>query len=301
VPDGQRRRRLKNARHLPWLLAELLRSGPRIGRLEAELDRLRELDERTARLEQLLDGELRPLVRAVFAEEAENRRRLHRLRADPEYEAAYEESEPLVSVTIATRDRAELLCSRALPSILDQSHGRLEVIVVGDQAGPETAEAVAALGDERVTYRNLTQRTLASEDSEQHWLVASTMARNEANRTARGRWLITFDDDDAMRPGHIEQLVAAARDQHLEVAYGRFRTLLGDGSSFDSGSFPPRPHEYAWGGAIQHGGLRFFERELSAAALRMPGDWFLLERMLRAGVRFGFVDELVLDYYPSRG
>jgi hypothetical protein len=33
----------------------------------------------------------------------------------------------------------------------------------------------------------------------------------------------------------------------------------------------------------------------------MPGDWFLLERMLRAGVRFGFVPELVLDYYPSRG
>jgi hypothetical protein len=37
------------------------------------------------------------------------------------------------------------------------------------------------------------------------------------------------------------------------------------------------------------------------AALGTPGDWFLLERMLRAGVRFGYVDQLVFDYYPSKG
>jgi hypothetical protein len=48
-------------------------------------------------------------------------------------------------------------------------------------------------------------------------------------------------------------------------------------------------------------GLRFFERELVAAALGLPGDWFLLDRMLRAGVRFGYVEELVFDYYPTMG
>jgi hypothetical protein len=114
----------------------------------------------------------------------------------------------------------------------------------------------------------VTQRTLASETSELHWLVGSTMARNEATRTARGRWLISFDDDDSMRPGHVETLLGRAREDRLEVAYGRFSTVLGDGSSFDSGSFPPRPDEFAWPGTIQHGGLRFFERELAAAALR---------------------------------
>jgi hypothetical protein len=127
------------------------------------------------------------------------------------------------------------------------------------------------------------------------------MARNEATRTVRGQWLISFDDDDAMRPGHVETLLGAARDRRLEVAYGRFRTHLRNGSTFEGGSFPPQRHEFAWPGAIQHAGLRFFERELVGAALGTPGDWFLLERMLRAGVRFGYVDQLVFDYYPSKG
>ena len=31
----------------------------------------------------------------------------------------------------------------------------------------------------------------------------------------------------------------------------------------------------------------------------VPGDWFLAERMLRAGVRFGMVDSVLADMYPS--
>jgi hypothetical protein len=301
VEQGRRRRLLGNARHLPWLLSELLRAGPRLSRIEAEAGRLRGLERRIAGLEEMLEGELKPILHALVSEDAENRRRLYRLREGPDYETAFTDPDPLVSVTVATRDRPELLRTRSLPSILAQSHSRLELIVVGDNAGPETAEAVESLADERVTYRNLTQRILASEDPERHWLVAATMARNEATRTVRGQWLISFDDDDAMRPGHIETLLRAAREQGFEVAYGRFRTHLRDGSSFDSGSFPPRRHEFGWPGAIQHGGLRFFERELAAAALAIPGDWFLLERMLRAGVRFGHVEQLVFDYYPSKG
>jgi hypothetical protein len=45
--------------------------------------------------------------------------------------------------------------------------------------------------------------------------------------------------------------------------------------------------------------LRFFERELVAAHLEIPGDIYMLERMLRVGVRFAMLDEVVLDYFPS--
>jgi hypothetical protein len=31
----------------------------------------------------------------------------------------------------------------------------------------------------------------------------------------------------------------------------------------------------------------------------MPGDWWLAERMLRAGVRFAMRDEVLCDAYPS--
>jgi hypothetical protein len=48
-----------------------------------------------------------------------------------------------------------------------------------------------------------------------------------------------------------------------------------------------------------HGGLRFFERELVAVHLELPGDIYMLDRMLRVGVRFAMLDEVVLDYFPS--
>jgi hypothetical protein len=41
------------------------------------------------------------------------------------------------------------------------------------------------------------------------------------------------------------------------------------------------------------------ERELVAAEFDLPGDWWLAERMLRAGVRFAMRDEVLCDTYPS--
>ena len=282
------RRALRGLAALDGGMAEL---HARLARVEADAARTREL----------VEEELHPMVRAIVAEDAENRRRLWRARSEPVYALAYDEADPLVSVAIPTRDRGRLLVERTLPSVLAQTHANIEVLVVGDQAGPEVEEALAGVDDERVTYRNLTQRHLASEDPRRHWLVASGMARNEAFRLARGRWLVAFDDDDVMRPELVERLLTAARERRLEVSYGRLRTVLSNGSSFDMGDFPPRPEQFGWQGALYHAGLRFFERELVAAALGIPGDWYLLERMLRAGVRFGMVPEVVCDYHPSQG
>ena len=50
---------------------------------------------------------------------------------------------------------------------------------------------------------------------------------------------------------------------------------------------------------MYHAELRFFGRELLAADLGLPGDWWLAERMLRAGVRFAMRDEVLCDAYAS--
>jgi hypothetical protein len=36
-----------------------------------------------------------------------------------------------------------------------------------------------------------------------------------------------------------------------------------------------------------------------AAHLQLPGDMHMLERMLRAGVRFALLPRAIRDYYPS--
>ncbi len=277
----------------------------RLSQLTAMLDQLRGLAaqmpqtaERASATHAMLEQHVQPALRAILDEEADNRRRLYRLRADPGYSEPFTDPDPLVSITVATIGRSALP-DRALPSLLGQTHTHLEVIVVGDAASPDVAEAVLASGDSRVQYANLSQRIAAHEDPRRHWLAGSTMARNEAARRAKGRWLVHFDDDDHLRPDTIASLLELAREQRAEVVYGGFEEHRPDGASSVGIGFPPRLGCFSWAGALVHGGLRFFERELVAADLEMPGDMYLLERMLRAGVRFASLEEVVLDYFPS--
>jgi hypothetical protein len=50
---------------------------------------------------------------------------------------------------------------------------------------------------------------------------------------------------------------------------------------------------------MYHRGLGFFGRQELAADLGLPGDWWLAERMLRAGVRFAMREEVLCDAYAS--
>jgi hypothetical protein len=299
----------------PRLRAALVRRirGPylALGRIDARLAdaqrRLEAVEEAalqslatTHATHQLLSGEMRAVLKAIVAEESQNRRRLHELRARADYAEAWTAARPLVSITIATRERPELLRTRSLPSILGQSHDAIEVIVVGDHEADGTEEVILELGDPRVRYSNLSNRVHISDDPRRRWMVAATMARNEAVRLASGSWIVQFDDDDAMRPDCIERLLARARSDRLEAVYARVLLTPADGgTSFELGRFPPAEGAFTWAAGMYHAGLRFFGRELVAADLGLPGDWYLAERMLRAGVRFGMLDEVLADMYAS--
>jgi hypothetical protein len=285
------RRRLGQA--LDW------RFGGVVARIDALSIRLEQIEERIEAMTLMIEDRVQPVLRSIVDEESQNRRRLYALRASVGYEAAYTELDPLVSITVATRDRPRLLVDRALPSLLAQTHTHLEVLVIGDAASPETAEAVAGLADTRVRYVNLSQRITAHADPARHQMVGSTMARNEAARLAQGRWLLHFDDDDHLRPDAIASLLELARERRAEVAYGGFESHRLDGQITTALAFPPQPGLFGWQGALLHGGLRFFERELIAAHLGLAGDIYLLDRMLRVGVRFAMLDRVVWDYSPS--
>ncbi|HEX5927009.1 MAG TPA: hypothetical protein VFY45_24500, partial [Baekduia sp.] len=82
--------------------------------------RERTLAERLDAVERRL-ADAEPLLRAVVDEEAANRRRLWALRATADYEQAFTEPEPLVSISIPTRERPTLLLERSLPSLLAQT------------------------------------------------------------------------------------------------------------------------------------------------------------------------------------
>jgi hypothetical protein len=107
-------------------------------------------------------------------------------------------------------------------------------------------------------------------------------------------------DDDAIRPDCIERLLAYAIEARQECVYGRVEVHQDGLDPFELCSFPPSHGQFTWAAGMYHSGLRFFERELFAAHLGLPGDWFLAERMLRAGARFGMLDAVLGDIYPSQ-
>ena len=232
-------------------------------------------------------------------DESAARRALIAARAAPDYETPFTEGEPLVTVCIPTYSNHAQLVERSIPSALAQDYGNIEVVVVGDGALPETAAAIERLGDPRVRYENLTVRTPYPDDRRQRWLVAGTGPLNRAFELARGAWIVINNDDDALRPHHVSTLLAEARRSRDEVVYGRLLMHAPDGSTEELGVFPPANHRFGWQLAIQHRAMLQFEFTLAAALFDEPGDWNRARRMLRAGVRFRMIDEIVCDYYPG--
>jgi hypothetical protein len=239
------------------------------------------------------------ILQLLYDEEPANRRRLAALRESDGYERAFTEAEPLVSVVIPTYTSFDTLRDRAIPSVLAQSYENWEIVVVGDAAPPETERVVASFGDNRIVYANLTVRGPYPEDPYDRWNVTPVPPYNAAVQRARGRWISPFADDDALRPHALELMIETVKHQRYEVCYGKLNCILEDGRQVVFGTFPPAHAGFGLQGGIYHAGLSFIEQELGYYLFDLPNDWAMARRMLRAGARFGFVDDVVADYYPT--
>jgi hypothetical protein len=286
------------AESLAALRAEVRALGGDVRALCAE--EARRADEYESRLAAVRD-DLVAIGQLALDDEAATRRLLGAARGIPEYELPFTEPDPLVSVCIPTYTNYRSLVERAIPSVLAQDHRHIEVVVVGDAAPSETAAAIKELGDSRVRYENLPTRGPYPQDALHRWMVAGTGPLNRSIDLARGSWIVVFNDDDALRPDHVRKLVATARAARAEIAYGKFERHRPDGPSDMVGIFPPQHRHFNWQSAVQHRAIaRLFQYELAAALFNEPGDWHRARRMLRSGVRFSMIDDVVYDYYPSR-
>lgn len=246
-------------------------------------------------------GQLVEIMRFVHNRGHWRREQLRRLRTDPAYERAFADPEPLVSVVIPTYDHHALLRERSLPSVLAQTYQNFEVVVVGDAAPDEARRVVEGFGDPRLSFFNLPYRGPYPDDPRAAWRVSGVPPTNEAIHRARGLWIAWLGDDDAFRPGHLARLLECARQNRLELAYAHFAMHLADGHEKTIGCFPPEWGQFGMQAAIYHAGLAdIFEYELADAAFGLPCDWAFCLRLMEAGVRIGMLDEVTIDYYPSR-
>ena len=127
-------------------------------------------------------------------------------------------SDGLVSVILPTFDRAALL-PRSIASVLQQTDGDLELVVVDDGSGDDTAAVVTACADPRVRYVKLpVNRGLPA-------------ARNAGLAVARGAYVAFQDSDDVWHPDKLaRQRRVLAAHPDAAVVYSDMRRVRADGS-----------------------------------------------------------------------
>jgi hypothetical protein len=208
--------------------------------------------------------------------------------------------EPLVSVCVATWNRARLLTERCLPSLLGQTYPHLEVVVVGDGCTDDTAERIAALNDRRVRFINLPQRARYPDDPMRRWMVAGTIPMNHALGACAGDFITHLDDDDEHDPTRLEKLVEFACEEEADFVWHPFWWEQGP----SCWRYQPCP-------ALRLGQVTtssiFYRRwltrigwDIDAHLLAEPGDWNRLRKFVYLGVKTARFPEALLRHYRER-
>lgn len=204
---------------------------------------------------------------------------------------------PIVTVTVNTYDRPDMLINRSLKSILSQTFTDFNVIVVGD--GPpnsDTREAMASVEDSRITYFELPVNGPYSKNKTIFWYTACVNALNKGLELVTGKYTAHLDDDDEWLPEHLEGTVGLLDSSDYDVVYAK--TI----------AHYPRPRVTKVHGApppmvrgmVCHSSL-VYKSHLNSIKYRLditePADWNRFSRIQASGANVGFLDKFTMVYY----
>jgi len=230
------------------------------------------------------------------------RRLLDRARSNHEHEYAQTDDDPLVSIIIATYNRGQLLIERTLPSIFGQTYQNLEVVIVGDSCPDDTPELIARVDDPRVRFHNLARRGKYPQDVTSRWFVQGVVPRNKGMELARGKWFGWISDDDLLLPNHIDSLLRFAQEGRFEFVSAAYTVERhGKKTKVNVPDMVPRiGGMQTW---LYRSYLRLFKWNVQSwrKSWNRPCDYDLQWRMVDAGTRTGFLDEVVAHVPPMEG
>lgn len=207
--------------------------------------------------------------------------------------------QPLISILMATRNRADLLLRRSIPSVLRQTYENWELLIRGDGAGRDADVVIRSFGDPRIRYENLPRRQY--HDPLEQWCVGGAHALNDALADANGAYVAHLDDDDELLPHHLETLANLLGAGTFDVAYGRAyyetnRGWLVFGRPFDAATL--RERNLMVHCAVMYDRTRLGQFRYDVEGTE-PADWRLWKKMAGSGARFGFTEEIVAVHYAE--
>lgn len=190
---------------------------------------------------------------------------------------------PLISVYIPTLNRPRILWERGLKSVLDQTYKNIEIIIADDRLFPQSRP----------------------KDKKDNWLLGPTYVANVALKACKGDWIARNDDDDIWTPDHLEKLLRFAQQNDYEFV-----------SASQEWQYPDRTERKTWqddmGIMGKIGGIQTtlyrsylkcfkFNKHCWRKKWNANNDIDLPVRMYNAGVRMGFLDEVVTIVKPRPG
>jgi glycosyltransferase involved in cell wall biosynthesis len=191
--------------------------------------------------------------------------------------------EPLVSVVIATHNRAAYLAD-SINSVLAQTFQDFELIVVDDGSTDGTRAAVEAFDDPRIRYLHQERAGVAA-------------ARNHAARESRGVYTAVHDDDDLMLPWRLEAGLSSV-ETGLQGSYGGwvdFDDVTGAMTAND-GRSPFSVATLLYSSKVYAHATLLIETAVLRAvgyeeSMRSGSDYNLAVRLARSGVRLAHTGE----------
>jgi hypothetical protein len=193
---------------------------------------------------------------------------------------------PLYSVLLPTHNRADVL-GFAVRSVLGQTCGDFELLVVGDGCTDGTAALVAGFGDARVRWFDLPKAP--------HFGYAN---RNVALREAAGELVAFMAHDDLWLPDHLELLARCFEQGGAEMAYSLPLWVIPRGlvaplvfnlhDPLTLGRFVSKTHNSIPAGCVVHRRECLDKYGYWDAGLRGNGDLDLWARIVEGGGRRNF-------------
>jgi len=227
---------------------------------------------------------------------------LHMVRKKYEYLYLKKNDDPLISIIIPTYNRGKILVERTIPSILAQTYKNFEIVVVGDRCIDNTGELIKTIDDSRVWFFDMPSRGKYPEHFASRWFVQGVPPRNKGLRIARGLWFAWISDDDLLLPHHFEVLLRFAQEHNHEFVSAAYTyEKHGEIKLQDAADFTPRiGGMQTW---LYRSYLKVFKWNINSwrKHWNRPCDYDLQFRMHEAGVRMGFINEVVAHVPAAEG
>lgn len=128
-------------------------------------------------------------------------------------------SEELVSIITPTYNCGRFI-AETIECVLAQTYQNWEMLIVDDCSTDNTAQVVRQYNDPRIKYHCLKQNSGAA------------VARNEALKMAKGRWIAFLDSDDLWAPNKLERQIEFMLANGYSFTYHEYDEIDEQGRKF---------------------------------------------------------------------